>query len=395
MSTRRTASPHYFPAFAAAAAAVVLAAACGRGPVAAPPRGPARPSHHVTAATQAQAGSGGTPSACGAPVRRPAIGPLSVTFVTPSRGWLLGVTLPPCAGPGGSRLAVRVTTDGGRHWSPRPAPPAPWGTPGTGSSAGVSQILFVTRQDGWAFGPALWATHDGGERWQQISTHGAQVDSLAATAGHVIAAFTTGRAGDDVTIDTSPAGRNDWHPIPRATGHGSPELAASAGTGYALLQDGPSSDTLLAGPADGTGHWQARPRPCPGWGVIAATPAGLALACALLGVHPAPTHVYLSATGGRTWRRLATVLLAEVPDSITVSPTGPSLLTAPYSGLLLSRDGGHTWRSVPPGGTSMAINGRDLYATMLTRQDGYAYLDMTELWLTHNVGHTWTPVPLH
>ena len=37
---------------------------------------------------------------------------------------------------------------------------------------GVSQVRFYNTSDGWAFGPQLWATHNGGQSWQQIGPAG-------------------------------------------------------------------------------------------------------------------------------------------------------------------------------------------------------------------------------
>ena len=44
----------------------------------------------------------------------------------------------------------------------------------------MSQIRFLTRSDGWAFGPQLWATHNAGWTWTQIATGGLRVTALEA-----------------------------------------------------------------------------------------------------------------------------------------------------------------------------------------------------------------------
>ncbi len=114
---------------------------------------------------------------------------ISASFISASAGWLLAV--PPCAGyvRPCQTLLLRKTTDGGRTWVAVPAPPAPdQGRPGA-----VSQILFISSRDGWAWGPGLWQTRDGGARWRRVSIGGGPVQSLAVAGGRVLAA--AGRCG--------------------------------------------------------------------------------------------------------------------------------------------------------------------------------------------------------
>src|SRR5258708_9886303 len=104
---------------------------------------------------------------------------ISASFISASAGWPLGVApgagyVRPC-----ETLLLRKTTDGGRTWVAVPAPPAPdQGRPGA-----VSQILFISSRDGWAWGPGLWQTRDGGARWRRVSIGGGPVQSLAGARG--------------------------------------------------------------------------------------------------------------------------------------------------------------------------------------------------------------------
>lgn len=384
-------------AASAVAAVSAVLAGCGTGPLAGPPASPARPGHRAAVLVK-QARSGAAKTA--APCRRsaPVIGPLSASFVTASEGWLLGITILPCQGPVmGSRIALRKTTDGGRHWSPLPAPATGWGVPDASSTAGVSRIVFANPRDGWAFGPGLWATRDGGARWHRVATHGAQVYSMASADGLVIAAFTVaGQPGGRFVIYTSPAAYDDWHPIAGAAGRGSPQVVIGAGTGYAIPQGPPSGGTLLGGPADGAARWQPRPLPCAAWPVAAASGAGLAIACSLIGAHPTPTREYLSTDGGWTWRRLTGLLLFDGAATLSTPPGGPIIIGGAYSGVLISWDGGRTWHGAPTVDRSMIVGGgTGVTATMTDSQDGYAIAVMSQIWLTHDAGHTWTPVTIH
>jgi len=100
-----------------------------------------------------------------APAGRPAAAaklarfePAAVSFVSPARGWVLGR--------GGCEdcAALRVTADGGAHWSVLPGPPAPL-SPSSRSASAVTNVAFADHADGFLYGPGLLATHDGGRSW--------------------------------------------------------------------------------------------------------------------------------------------------------------------------------------------------------------------------------------
>ena len=120
---------------------------------------------------------------------RPALSPISASFIDASTGWLLAgpATCPrgTCAG-----LRLRKTTDGGRHWSRVPAPPtvasARFSRPPAGS---VGHVALASTSDGWAYGPGLWSTHDGGRTWRRVPTRGESVQSLVTAGGRVLASF--------------------------------------------------------------------------------------------------------------------------------------------------------------------------------------------------------------
>ena len=81
----------------------------------------------------------------------------------------------------------------GRHRQrPTVAPPgtcsersrAPITIEGEPDSAGVTDVRFVTTDSGWAFGPKLFQTSDGGASWSSVTIPGSgkQVLSLATTS---------------------------------------------------------------------------------------------------------------------------------------------------------------------------------------------------------------------
>lgn len=101
-----------------------------------------------------------------------------------------------------------------------PAPKAPFSV---NWDSGVRKVRLADANNGWAFGPDLWATHDGGAQWARITLPGVlpppNVSDLAAGDGVVHA---TSIDSKGVHILTSPVGRDAW--VPSAT-----TVAAGAG----------------------------------------------------------------------------------------------------------------------------------------------------------------------
>lgn len=102
--------------------------------------------------------------------------PQSFTAISELTWWLLGTA--PCGGR--SCTTIVQTTDGGPQFIRIPAPP----------TRAVSQVRFADTTDGYAFGPQLWSTHDGGRTWTQLHV-GNTVTQLAIADGYVYAIVST------------------------------------------------------------------------------------------------------------------------------------------------------------------------------------------------------------
>lgn len=362
--------------------------------------GAAQSSATGTAATCVPGGAGG------------AFSPIDASFTSASAGWLLGVVMNACAS--GGVIEARTTIDVGLHWARATAPPAPWGGvapngSGTVPRDGVTRVLFADAQDGWAYGPGLWATHDGGASWHEVSTHRRVVYSMAVTGGWVVATFDTCGsvaspycyAPATFTVEATPVHRDGWRPVPGAAGNGAPALTAAGGTAYAYGAGAPSFPgtlTLLAGPANGSGRWHSRAMPCPAGAITAsaASASHLLLACALLGAHPATTHLYQSEDGGTRWTQFATRPLFDGASVIEQAPDGTLLTGGMYNGIELSYDAGRTWAQ--PGGvddSSSIQGGGPLTAALLSNEDGYVLGYLGPLWITRDGGKSWRQIPVH
>jgi hypothetical protein len=419
-------------ALALAVTALGLAALAGCVP-SSPPHPPAHPLAQAVPATPVAPGAiratpaataratptGGAVPGLPGSYRRAPLTVLSATFVSARTGWALGVRSW-CRR--GCRLELRKTTDHGRRWLAVPAPPAPYAPAGLAPAPGaVANIRFADARDGWAFGPGLWATHDGGRTWHQLSLRGWAVQSLAAGGGRVIAAVTRclvpyrpscGR----FRVYTAPVTRDSWRPVPGASGTQgmmggapSPVVTVAGGTGLVTATGadfGPalSVPALLAGPADGSAGWRQFVTPCAKWPTVqaAATPGViLALGCATEpGAGEQLKRVYLGAAGG-TWQRLADPSINGYLGTVSITPAGTILLSGGRSDVYVSWDGGRSWHGTARTSPSMNLayqGGDTLSAAMTTDTQGFTLepgASPGEIWFTYDDAHTWHLVTMH
>lgn len=339
------------------------------------------------------------------------LGPVSASYPSASAGWVLGLRI--CHRPGCSWLRLRRTTDSGRHWSAVPAPPARYEFQGSPVRAGsVSSIAFANVRDGWAFGPGLWSTHDGGAAWHRVPTGGRAVYSLATSGGRVIAAFSSCDLRQGVCtrfrVYSSPAGTDSWRPV---TGAGGPLSDFAATSGAQVVLDGRAGyvttatntgSLLLSGPPDGSARWHPLRNPCRRFAagftiLLAAAGRGhLALACAS---EPSAgqqfKRTYLSSNGGQSWHRLTDPPSSGYLGEVSLTTAGTILVSGSRSDVYISWDHGQTWHTSPS--LNKADAGDGLAATMYTASRGFvlqAGINLRQIWFTRDGGHTWFPVSI-
>ena len=338
------------------------------------------------------------------------IGPVGASFVSANEGFLLAITLKNCWSDAASKLRLRKTADGGLHWTPLTAPPAPWGgiaPNGTGRvpADGVTSLLFADARDGWAYGPGLWATHDGGASWQRIGTKGWAVQSMAATDGHVVAtllscdSYASNCDRPSGAVRTSPVGRNAWRAVSGAAILPTP-LVARAGMAFGVAYPPANASlkahaSLVTGPADGSARWVSRPLPCAEGAIAlsATTASRLVLSCAQLGMHPATTHLYTSADAGRHWTKIARLGMYDGAGTVERTGAGTLLVAGIYNGVGLSHDGGRTWTWPSAIDKLDNVEGGDaIEPGLVTNDDGYVIVAWGSLWITRDAGKNWRPV---
>ncbi len=188
--------------------------------------------------------------------------PTSVTFVGAGTGWVIGQAGTPGHCATAYCTSVARTDNAGKSWSGVGAPL----TGAADGSSGVSQIRFLNTEDGWAFGPELFFTGNGGRSWSQVSTGGLRVTDLETVGSRVYALFASctgggtsfGAACTNFTLYSSPASASDWAPVGASTtgltdgaAHEAASVVLTGSRGFLL---GPGG-AVYAGPVDGSGAW--------------------------------------------------------------------------------------------------------------------------------------------
>lgn len=379
------------------------------------------PQHSATSVTPT--GSNGVEASATAPIPTlpagdpvpPNFQPSSVTAVSETRVFTIGQ-----AGTQGSCAtqyctSVARTEDGGQTWNGLPAPLT--GAPD--GSTGAGQIRFLEGINGWAFGPELWATHNGGERWHQVSTRGQRVidvETVGARAFAIEATCTgTGTAFASgcttFTLYSTSATSDDWTRVGAATtdltlaagqSTGAASLVLTGARGYLLGPDG----TVYAGPVNGTAAWKnVGAIPCdtgqpqadgePSGALLGAlTATSLLLACNQPATGATQIKlIYTSGNGGKSWQLSSTPPAAGVATSIAASPVNTVMLAT--SGGIEMLPAGGSWSMARLSGTAPAAGFGFVGMTTSTR--GMALpADATSgtVWFTTDGGATWSPSPV-
>ncbi len=350
--------------------------------------------------------------------------PESASFVSSQTGFVLGIAnCPP-----GPCLTIARTQDGGTTWTSIPAPNASLTRPGDPKSStdSVSKIRFLTINDGYLFGPDLYATHDGGTTWRKIIllgiATGYQVMSLEtdgndtyliagnpnvspspnylfisrATRGIFVKSKSVFPTGTPTQISANPYGA-----VLAANNHGSVLTPISAQIGTLYYQ------------ATGTTTWTRIKARCPG-GLSAnplvalATPAlasstpQLILGCGgSAGAGSQEKTVVKSGDLKTTSPAIARPPLGGILEAIA-SPDGKTIAVGASSGatfLYVSIDSGTTWTTAISDSTFGGAPIHDLGFTTPTQ--GFAVIGhattagtRTSIFLmTHDQGISWSEVP--
>jgi photosystem II stability/assembly factor-like uncharacterized protein len=267
----------------------------------------------------------------------------------------------------------------------------------------VDAVEFENAQDGWRYGPSLWATTDGGQQWHKEVLSGEVID-VAASDGTVFASTEPVNGGIlQATLHKSQVGTTKWALISGV----SPEAALTV-SGHSVWA-GISPD-LWTSTNSGT-SWSKLSFQCPHMeltptAVAAASTADVAIACSDQS-YPQPgfsiKKLYTSSNGGNTFH-VAAGQPAEAGNvgGLAMPLGSPQVITLTASSgatfLYKTADSGKTWsrQTFSDGGLDV----RDLaYVSATTgylvHYNGGPVIAYTlGLMKTTNAGLTWTKVAI-
>ncbi len=341
--------------------------------------------------------------------------PVSVTFVDTQLGWAIGQGGTPghCADQNPYICTSIVRTDNaGQTWEGGPAPK----TSGPDGAVGVSAIRFLDGVNGWAFGPGLWATHDGGTTWNQVDTDGQRVTDLETVNHRAYALFATcSGTGADFAADytrytlmTTAADSDDWVPVGDPTNGltdggaaTSAVLALTSTTGYLIAPNGALYSGPIGGVWEQAGTVDCQPGPAQANGLPSRAllalqdSANLAVAC--VGPSSGAVTVYTSDDSGAIWTPQPAAAWSGIasigtPTSLAAAPDG-TLVLATTNGLYVLPAGGSQWKPATVTGAGAPAGGFT-YVGMTTNSQGVAVAAdpaLHEIWMTFNGGGTWAP----
>jgi photosystem II stability/assembly factor-like uncharacterized protein len=256
-------------------------------------------------------------------------GAQSFTAISELNWWMLGDA--PCSSP--PCTSIVRTTDGGRTFVgiPAPRPQDPSG------SDRVSQLRFADPRDGFAYGPGLWVTHDGGAHWQSQSN--GRVDNLAIGGGYVYAIEVTNQSTGAGQLLRSPVGDTRFWQNLTAAGnafgglwvHGSDVLLESqtgSGQQFEISHDSGATFSRYAAPPSVACQFE-EPEPPVVWAHCA---TGML------------SGTWRSGDGGQHFSQLGG--LPELPNSAAFGSASATTAVVGFRQLYRTTDAGATWTKV-------------------------------------------------
>jgi len=277
--------------------------------------------------------------------------PRSFTAVNLDQWWMLGTAR--CPTRSGRCSAIVRTVDGGSKFAGIPGPPV--------SVTDVTQLRFANTLDGYAFGPKLWETANGGTSWTEVSTPG-PVTELELGDGEAYALTCPDGSANchSMALVRSRVGLQRWQRVstPVTLSYGA-QLAVSGRNLYVL--SGSEEPGVLLYSANSATTFTKRANPCArtlGGSVTAAADGSPTLWAACTSGSEAAA--WLSNNGGTSWVEEQggfpnSLQLAAASASVVLAWPGTETATVPFA-LDRSTNGGKSYSVVLPVSSSSTVS---------------------------------------
>lgn len=342
---------------------------------------PAKPTLHVTpppvVTTQTPA-----PTPTTAPVQ--GFDPASFTAIDTSHFWVLGSIgmCEPCT------PVIEATSDGGTHFSQIPAPATRYAPHYQTAITDISSIRFANADDGWAFGPGLWATHDGGAHWKSLDLHG-KIDSLEAGAGNRVYAIVdecAGRATCTIRLAGADSGGDSWRDLLRTQGPAANNALAVHGTDVWFME---GADLWRSTDSGATFTKLASPCTAELGGSLSAASADVLWAFCATGTSGGAE---VSNDGGRTFRGVSRPESGFSNNATVAALSALRVFVDDHVILNMTSNGGGTFSSVQAFG-----DGTPDWVGFTTPDVGYVVVitadrRASQLWRTSDSGASWQQI---
>ncbi len=328
------------------------------------PQGSANPSTGAspsasTGGNDGAGSSGGSTTPDGLPTGGPVPPKFATTSVTSVGGgvtYVLGMA--PCSNTPCTSMAR--TTDGGAHWVGIRPPRVDLATDGSTPAGAVSGVRFANSRDGWLFGGALYATHDGAGSWHKLSIGAGTVQQVATDGSQayaLVGSCSDSAACTGLRLYSTAVASDSWQPVSGVAGSGS----------LGAISLGRSATVSI-----GNEIWV---RSGSGWSRAVSVRCGAGLSGVAAAADDSSVHAfcgegaagslylmpYTSTDSGRSWHAAATngTALRLHSGQLSVTAASANVLAATTGGsglgggVAVSRDGGATWATASlPAGSS-------------------------------------------
>jgi len=311
------------------------------------------------------------------------------SFDSDEDGWAL--TEQPCGRPGAADARCAVvwkTTDGGGSWSRLNVLDVP--ASGAAGPDFVSAVRFADARHGFAYDRSLFATFNGGERWQRVDL-GNPVSGLTVAGSRAYAfvgtcGFGTGNCTEPPRLAEGTISTGRWRYV-------SPGVNLADTAGGTFVVNGPDVYAVATGEDGGqvllartsAGRWERRTVPCPR-PMVAPITGGDGLVAACLPALPGgPAELQTSSDGGASW---AVVWHFSFPAAITsLAVGGSSAVVGLDSGdVMRTTDNGLHFTAVLHTGAGPALQFSDADHGVLTAGPA----GHRQLYSTADGGATWS-----